>query len=159
MHRYKILGEGINLHNAGFLSGLPLMAVLVCGCQAWLPEESIQQSSKVERSIDAGIVFADRSGYFCIPIETLGLTPTEDIQGVTSSCNCILPSIVIFNNDQGQKCLALLLKYSPDSTAGSIGTKAVRLSVILTLNLKDGGSLQCNVKLLNASTCQESLDK
>ena len=48
--------------------------------------------------IDLGVVFADEASYVCFPLSRFGIESAQQIVDVQSSCNCAVPSIVIFES-------------------------------------------------------------
>jgi hypothetical protein len=62
------------------------------------------ERSASERTFDAGMFFIDEPSFLCIPFERLGISEDRVVVSVTSSCDCIKPSVVKYRNgEQGSK--------------------------------------------------------
>lgn len=86
--------------------------------------------------IDAGVVFADKANYLCIPLSRLGLTGDDVVLSATSSCECIRPSIVTFHATSNTIGRALRVEFENKSDPNS--SVPANLSVEVTLELERG---------------------
>jgi hypothetical protein len=96
-----------------------LAVATVADTPATLPEEVL---------IDAGIVFADRASYLCLPFEKVGLPTDASVVSIESSCDCMAPSIGECVDTNGEPEKAVLLHYNESKTC-STGLKSVHASV------------------------------
>ncbi len=60
-------------------------------------------------SWEAGVILADRSGYQCLSLEAVGLPPSAEVVFVTSSCDCIAPSLVKYATSESKHVSGILL--------------------------------------------------
>ena len=102
-------------------------------------------------AIDVGLVLSDRAGYFCLPIERLGLKAGETMVSVESSCECIEPRLVKYLGSDGSQRPAVLLDYVAESVgiAGTIDPQPMNLGVIITVELASGKTHDFTVNLLH----------
>jgi hypothetical protein len=107
--------------------------------------DDIAIPAATSRTIDAGIVLADRAGYFCLPLEQIGLPPDAEIVSLQSSCECVRPRLVQYVQDRQRIGQAILLEYVPEVSAADTSLldsprefEAVHLSVIVEVVLSDG---------------------
>lgn len=102
-------------------------------------------------AINVGVVLADRAGYFCLPIEQLGLSAADTLVSAQTSCECIEPRLVEYVGSDGSPKPAILLEYV-DGSAGSGGTsdpQPMNLRVIITVELASGKTHDFTLNLLH----------
>ena len=131
------------------------IAVVALGCDAGSlaatgvsPVMALQEKPA---AIDVGVILSDRAGYFCLPIERLGIEADETLISVESSCECIQPSLVKFVGSDGSHQPAILLEYV-DESAGSgnaSNPQSMNLGVIITVELASGKANDFTVTLLH----------
>lgn len=56
-------------------------------------------------------VIAEHAGYFCLPLEQVGLNPNEPPASLTSSCECVQPSPARYVAPDGSQKRAIFLEY------------------------------------------------
>lgn len=143
------------------LYSLLLVSVVGCTGANASPVSRTAKESRGESSlqVDAGIVLADRDGYLCMPLEHFGFEADAKVQDVTSSCECVQPSIVDYVRPNGDIRHAILLQYvrdpEEDDISGAATSQAVTLGVIIDVTFSDGTSRQITVKLLHSSLIRE----
>jgi hypothetical protein len=105
--------------------------------------------AETSRTIDAGIVLADRAGYFCLPLEQVSLPPDAEIVSLQSSCDCVRPHIVQYLADSQRVGQAILLEYIPEVSSagvdredGASEIQPANLGVVVEVGLA-GGEKQC----------------
>jgi hypothetical protein len=115
----------------------------------------------IGRTIDAGIVLADRAGYFCLPLEQVGLPPDAEIVSLESSCECVQPRMVQYVAGRQRVGQAILLEYVPEVSSAEVDRKIsqsevqpTNLGVIVEIGLADGTKYDFTVKLLHTQLCQ-----
>ncbi len=147
------------------------LAVLIttgfAGCVDALPTGIAGQAAAkpAPTEIDAGIVFADRESYLCVSFQQLGLSNVPGVSSITSSCDCIEPSVVSYRSSPGQSAQAVLLRFvreHEDSTARVSSERAsdsvrVNLGVLIDLKFADGSFRQIRVSLQCVSSALEVL--
>jgi hypothetical protein len=113
-------------------------------------------------TIEAGIVLADQDGYFCMPLEQVGMSEDAEIVALKSSCDCVQPRLVQYAADGDQIRQAILLEYVPDlpstGTAGEARAsdiQPVHLGAIIEVVLVDGTKQDFTVNLLHTVLYQE----
>lgn len=125
--------------------------------------ESIRSTSSniSKTSWEAGVILASRSGYQCLSLEAVGLKPIDEVLSVTSSCDCLAPSLVKYATSKSAHASGILLQYVDEPTAhgtdsfhggdaASVPTSPpAHLGVIFTLTLADGSMHEFTVNLLH----------
>ncbi len=110
--------------------------------------------------IDAGVVFADRSGYLCLPLQRVGLEARAEVVSLSSSCECVQPRLVEYKVLGEATARGVLLEFVAEPTSGeSSGTSNVTadLSVIIEATLADGAKHTFTVDLLHTVIAEEAL--
>ena len=102
-------------------------------------------------AIDVGVILSDRAGYFCLPIERLGIEADETLISVESSCECIEPRLVKYVGSDGSHQPAVLLDYVDESVgiAGTIDPQPMNLGVIIKVKTASGKTHDFTVTLLH----------
>jgi hypothetical protein len=118
--------------------------------------EHVSRTGAISRTIDAGIVLADKAGYFCLPIEPVGLPPDAEIVSLKSSCECVQPSLVRYLADRQRMGQAILLEYlsemphtGVDREDSASEVRPANLGVIIQVGLADGKIHDFTVILLH----------
>jgi hypothetical protein len=118
--------------------------------RAGLADASLSQQAGSDSDsppiIDAGIIFSDRSNYLCIPIERLGLDPSEEIVSVRASCDCVTVEVVEYAGSLSRFDKAIFVTFLPELEHGqSMDVGSVSLGVII--DLRTAGSEQSSFVL------------
>lgn len=102
-------------------------------------------------AIDLGVVLADRAGYFCLPIEQLGLGAADTLVSAKSSCECIQPRLVEYVGSNGSPKPAILFEYVDESavSGGKFDPQPMNLGVIITVELASGKTHDFTVNVLH----------
>jgi hypothetical protein len=110
----------------------------------------------IGRTIDAGIVLADRDGYFCLPLEQVGLPPDAEIVSLESSCECVQPRLVQYVADRQRIGQAILLEYIPEVSSAEADrednvnrVQPANLGVIVEVGLADRTKHGFTINLLH----------
>lgn len=108
------------------------------------------------RSIDAGVVLADRGGYYCFSLEQIGLPLDADILSVESSCECVQPSIISYVADKQQVRKAILLEFASDDLVKDNSVYDTEnddfpafLGVVITIALEGGETHEFTVNMVH----------
>lgn len=132
------------------LSIYGLMCVLQTGCEA---DSRIPATEKMGISshivFDSGVVFSNEASYQCFPLQQLGITENDQVTKVTSSCECVQPSIIEYIKAAGQTASALRIDFVEDPIQDD--ADAVNLSVELKFVLADGGDRRATINFLQTS--------
>lgn len=146
------------------------MTAALAGCEGALSAGTAEQKiaeplSNAPVAVDAGIVFSDRENYLCLPFDQLGLAADDVVSSVSSSLECVQPSVVSYRSPQEQSAYAVLLRFvkedsknSPQTeleTSGFAVATPVNLGVLIDVKLADGSEKQFSVNLLHTSLTQE----
>ncbi len=104
--------------------------------------EKLKSVGSVQDRWNAGIVLAGRTGYLCVSLQDVGLHQGDEIESVTTSCECLSPAVVKYRTPASQTATAILLEYVDDSSHSSGVRKSVALdlAVVVTISLVDGRS-------------------
>ena len=107
--------------------------------------------------IDAGVVVADRGGYFCLPLERVGLDSQAAIASLTSSCECVRPRVVTYKSGNESWGRGILLEYVAEPTPAQSDREYLpaNLGVIIEATLADGGKHTFTVDLLHTVLAEE----
>jgi hypothetical protein len=151
------------------LSGLIVTALVGCGEFASaistgensIPVQSAEAIPRVP-VVQGGIVFSDRDGYFCVPLEQIGLAASEQIASIASSCDCLVPAVVTYRSTSGFPQQAVLLTYKNSlrenaDVESNAKHAPVNLGVMVDLTTTRGSTHQFTVNLLHTSLLQESV--
>jgi hypothetical protein len=106
-------------------------------------------SSETENVVEAGIFFRNEANYLCIPLTRLGVSDDRKVMSVTSSCECMVPSIVKYFSNSGTTKYAIRLDFQDKESNDR--TNPLSLSVKIQLELERGGSRAFNVSFISAS--------
>jgi hypothetical protein len=99
--------------------------------------------------IDAGIIFADRSNYLCVPIERLGVHPSAEIVSVSTSCECVQAKMVSYSIDSVKQLRAILFEFNSDSPVNEAKNQSTNhLRIEVTLLLADSSSHRRKLQFL-----------
>jgi hypothetical protein len=145
------------------------MTAAVAGCEDALPAGTarlvVVEPSTTRTEIDAGIVFADRENYLCLSFERLGLAEGEVVTSVSSSCECIQPSVVSYRGTQERLAHAVQLRFVKENSKNTqqpelissdfAASTPVNLGVLIDVKLADGSDKQFTVNLLHTSLARE----
>jgi hypothetical protein len=145
--------------------------IALSGCDAPVAANRGQQSfsesvrsasSKVSKtSWEAGMILAGRPGYQCLTLEAVGLKANDEVLSVTSSCDCLAPSLVKYATSQTAHASGILLQYVDESSPHGNGlargsassseptSPPAHLGVIFKLTLADGSTHEFTVNLLH----------
>jgi hypothetical protein len=117
--------------------------------------DDIAIPAATSRTIDAGIVLADRAGYFCLPLEQIGLPPDAEIVSLQSSCECVRPRLVQYVADRQRIGQAILLEYIPEVSSAGVDREVsaseiqpANLGVVVEVGLAGGTSYDFNFNFL-----------
>ena len=106
-----------------------------------------QVQSDGDLSLDVGIVDATLSSYICIPLARTGVDFASGIATLTSSCECVKPSLVKYINENKKWEDALRLHFVPDETVHS----SSRLSVVVKMTSIDSRVNAVRVNFIHAA--------
>ena len=161
--------QQLNRRIASFLAIASVFAT-VAGCEGAISVGTAEQIiaeplSNAPAAVDAGVVFADRENYLCLSFEKLGLVDGDSVSTITSSCECIEPSVVSYRSTRGQTAYAVLLRFVKEESKNARQKELepsdfavvtpVNLGVLIDVKLADGSDKQFTVNLLHTSLAQE----
>jgi hypothetical protein len=112
--------------------------------------------------VEAGVIFADRESYLCLPFERLCLPVATSVVSVASSCECVEPQVVAYRTQHGECAKAVLLRFvkedieviDPDAFS-STPIVAASLGVLVDVTLADGSTRSFKVNLLHTLIARE----
>jgi hypothetical protein len=133
-----------------------------CGTQTLAISNSPDTSALQlqNKKIDAGIVFADRAGYLCLPFTSVGLPSDARVISLTSSCDCVTPGTVEYIDANKNISQGILLEFDADSSPPSSMKKSsgwapVHLQVIVEVSLRDKSVHRFTVNLIHTLSTRE----
>ena len=139
MNKHGIL----HLSNLLIVAMLLQLAVLLFGCQevtttlsrsSTTLRETKSDSEPSVLKVEAGVFFLDQSSYLCIPLSQFGLTNDRTIEAVTSSCECVFPTVIRYQASQGTSKEAIRLDILKERQSSS-NARPVSLEVEVTVLL------------------------
>jgi hypothetical protein len=98
---------------------------------------------------DAGVIFGNEASYLCIPLERIGLA-ADEIRQVTSSCECVRPSVVEYRDTANQTASALRLDFVVEPE-GDDEPSAANLAIQISFLLANGATQPFTVQLLHTT--------
>jgi len=84
-------------------------------------------------NIDVGVVFSNRSSYFCLPLKRFKISGPEEVDSITSSCECVKVSLVSYSESSNTNAFGMLCELIADEPAGRKATQPAQLAVELKL--------------------------
>ncbi len=132
------------------------LIVAIAGCESRLSATderrlNLRQSSPLAARIDAGLVFVDRSGYFCLPLERVGLDSGEVVETLNSSCDCVRPSLVEYKSAGGTTARGVMLEYVAEVGSGGSDVRPANLGVVIEIGLSAGRKQKFTFELLHTA--------
>ena len=121
-----------------------------------IPVSSLSDSRKASTVFDAGVLFANEASYLCIPLEKLGIDPSQEIVSLKSSCECVRPSVIRYFKRQSQEGVALRLDFGDDSN-GKDETSPTPLSVEIQFEFAVGAKQSVTIQLLHTTQIGKSI--
>ena len=139
---------------------LYLIAIALAGCDMQgvsnSRPEAVAELVSRRTTFDAGIVLSERLGYLCLPLELVGLTSTDQVISITSSCECIRPRVVRYATSANSEASGILLEYVAEHGTSALEPQPVNLGVILEFKLSGGGIHKFTVDLLHTHLVGET---
>ena len=130
-----------------FLSG--------CGVSKATPPVGKTEVASANLEIDAGVVFSDRSSYLCVPLSRFGLSSSENIETIVSSCNCVKPSLIRYSDTSTTTADGVLLELTSDEESGDSTPQPIHLGVVVTLTMDSGEARTVTVSFLHSPEVSE----
>ena len=100
--------------------------------------------------IDAGIIFSDRQSYLVLPISRFGLSSSEVVKSIVSSCECVKPSLVRYSDSSTTIADGVLLEFIPDESISN-PAPPMRLAVEVKLTMFGADPRNFKVRLLRTN--------
>ena len=107
------------------------------GCEASsaTPSTGTTSVDAATFEIDAGVIFSDRECYLVLPLSRFGLSSSEGVESVVSSCECVNPSLVWYSDSSTTTAKGVLLEFIPDESTSNPGPQSMRLAVEVKLTM------------------------
>ena len=132
---------------------LSLVSILFSpGCDLSPATESITKTENDSKpiEIDVGVVFNDRTSYICIPVSWLDQEDRADIVDVTSSCDCIRPTLVRYKANGGETATGVQCEFIPDDRADAAIGQSIALAIAITCHYSDGTNQAITISFLSS---------
>ena len=100
---------------------------------------------------DAGVLFANEASYVCLPLEKLGIDPSQVIVSIKSSCECVRPSVVRFLQRRSQEGVALRLDFVEDTQGQKDETSPSSLAVEIKFQFASGSEHSVTIQFLHTT--------
>ncbi len=150
------------------LSGCDAPVAVKLGQPSLSESDSSASRTANKPSWEAGVILAGRAGYQCLSLEAIGLKQSDEVVSVTSSCDCIAPSLVKYAASESANASGNLLQYIDESTAyhnhfadsdsstGLAASPPANLGVIFELTLADGSTHEFTVNFLHTHLAEQT---
>lgn len=106
-------------------------------------------NSPDQSMIDAGIVFADEASYLCVPLSRLGISDSDEVLSVQTSCECTRPSVVQFDESPSKTARALRIDFRPEPSTSDSKHAPSNLAVKVTLRFTGGRTTVVTIQFLH----------
>ncbi len=129
-----------------------IASLLFCsGCDVSKTTPSIAETeiNPSHCEIDVGVVFRDRSSYLCLPFSRFGLSSSEDIKRVETSCECVKASLVRFSESSTIAADGLLFEFISDEQSHET-TLPQQLAIEVLLTMVNGETRPLTLSLLHS---------
>jgi hypothetical protein len=133
---------------SGFLAGFVFLLGSFSGCQPSTASVADSRSSAVarvsqnattKREKDLGVIFIDEASYVAFPLADLGLDSEEEITSLSSSCECIVPSVCEVQKSPHSIDRVLRLDFRKEAhVSGSDAFHPQNLGVIVNVQCASG---------------------
>ena len=100
--------------------------------------------------IDAGVIFSDRASYLCLPLSRFGISNSDDIETIVSSCECVKPSLVRYSDSSTTTADGVLFEFIPDEVPPDTTPQPMGLGVVTTFTMVGGETRTVTVNFLHA---------
>jgi len=120
-----------------------------CGVSSATPAVGKSEVTPASLEIDAGVIFADRASYLCLPLSRFGISSSDDIQTIVSSCECVIPSLVRYSDGATTTVDGVLFEFIPSEATLDAKPQSVQLGVVVTFTTVSGENRTVTVTLLH----------
>jgi len=133
------------------LSGCDAPVATKLGQQSYSESASSISGITSNASWEAGVFLAGRSGYQCLALEAVGLRPDDEVVSISTSCDCLSPSLIQYATSETAHANGILLQYVDESSAtgNDSASQPANLGVLIELTLADGREHKFTVNLLH----------
>ncbi len=124
------------------------------GCGVSNATPSVEETEVVAAplEIDAGVIFSDRASYLCIPLSRFGLSGSEKIATIVSSCECVKPSLVRYSDSLTTTADGVLFEFDSEEASSDETPRPIQLGVIVTLTTHRGETRTVTVNIISSPT-------
>ncbi len=140
--QFSLLAFVVAIMSVGLGCGSPVKWFLDSPHASANPKAESRKSSSV---LDVGVLFANEGSYVCFPLEKLGIEAGREIVSITSSCECVRPSVVHYLQQSGVDGVAMRLDFIEDSKSRD-KVDPIPLAVVITV--------QCASRAVQSVTIQ-----
>ena len=112
---------------------------------------SLTDSRKLSTAFDAGDLFANEASYLCIPLQKLGIDPSQEIVSIKSSCECVRPSVIRFLQRRSQERVTFRLDFVEDTQGHADETSPSSLGVEIKLQFASRTEHSVTVQFLHTT--------
>lgn len=123
-----------------------------CDVSDGAPSVEKIEVAAAESEIDAGVIFRDRSSYLCVPLSRFGISSSENIELIVSSCECVKPSLVTYADITGTMAVGALFEFISEEASSDTGLQPLALGIVVTYTMNDGEIFTIHVNMLLTTT-------
>lgn len=120
-----------------------------------LPSES--RVSDTVSEIDVGVVFCDRASCLCLPLSRFGVSDRLDVKTISSSCDCVRPSLVRYRSSSTESADGVWLDFIPECADSVVAPEPKRLGIELTVTMVDDRTRTITVNFLQSAGVGDTL--
>ena len=144
---------------SGLLAGFVFLLGSFSGCQPSTVSITdsrnstvapVSQSANSKREKDLGVIFIDEASYVAFPLADLGLDSDEEIANLSSSCECVVPSVCHIQKSSQSTDRVLRLDFRRETQPSEIETfHPQNLGVIIKVQYASGAKQSVTFLMLH----------
>ncbi|XZE18925.1 hypothetical protein SH449x_004232 [Pirellulaceae bacterium SH449] len=133
---------------SGFIAGWIVLLGSFSGCQPSTASVSdsgkatlarVSQNAAEQHEKDLGVIFIDEASYVAFPLADLGLDSDGEITSLSSSCDCVVPSVCEVQRSLHSAERVLRLDFRKEAhSSGSAAFHPQNLGVIVNVQYASG---------------------
>ena len=114
-----------------------------------MSEITLNGIGKTSAPFEAGVVFGDQPNFLCLPLSRFGITNSDEVLSVRSSCECTRVSIVKYRDTAYGTGSGLRIDFVPEVSVSSSAFVPAELAIDVTFEFVDGRSTIASIHFLH----------
>jgi len=130
-----------------FVSIASVLILFGCNVSTATTATTAETNDDVEPAaleIDAGVIFRDRASYLCVPLSRFGLSNSDNIKTIASTCEGVKPSLVRYFGTGAAAVDGVLFEFVSDGKAA----EPLLLGLAIVITMDDGETRTITVSFL-----------